>query len=239
MTRAVCLVLATAGFLAEAVLAEEMYYRKDASGALVLTNVPSSTDLRAYRGHGPLRVTSTGEEYREMIARTALSHGIHPDFVFAVAAVESNFNSRAVSEKGAQGLMQLMPDTAARFGVADSFNPAQNVLGGVRYMRYLLDLFKGDSRLALAAYNAGENVVLRGGGVPPYPETRRYVSKVLQMFGGKKPLVTREPPRPAAMRPAPQPIKTFTDDAGVVHYTDSEPPKSTPSPTATPVDGPR
>jgi soluble lytic murein transglycosylase-like protein len=239
MTRAACLLMATAGFLAQAAAAEEMYYRKDASGTLVLTNVPSSTELRAFRGHGPLRVTSSGEEYRELIARTALSHGIHPDLVFAVAAVESNFDSRAVSEKGAQGLMQLMPDTAARFGVADSFNPAQNILGGVRYMRYLLDLFKGDSRLALAAYNAGESVVLSRGGVPPYPETRRYVSKVLQMFGGKKPLVSREPARATAARPAPQPIKTYTDAAGVVHYTDSEPPKSTPSPTATPADGAR
>jgi len=240
MTRAACLVMATAGFLAQAAAAEEMYYRKDASGTLVLTNVPSSTELRAYRGHGPLRVTSSGEEYRELIARTALSHGIHPDLVFAVAAVESNFDSRAVSEKGAQGLMQLMPDTAARFGVADSFNPAQNILGGVRYMRYLLDLFKGDSRLALAAYNAGESVVLSRGGVPPYPETRRYVSKVLQMFGGKKPLVSRDPGRATAARPAaPQPIKTYIDAAGVVHYTDAEPPKSTPSPTATPADGAR
>ncbi|HEV8702483.1 MAG TPA: lytic transglycosylase domain-containing protein [Candidatus Polarisedimenticolia bacterium] len=236
MTRAACFVMATAGLLAQAASADEMYYRKDASGALVLTNVPSSTDLRAYRGHGPLRVTSSGEEYRELIARTALSHGIHPDLVFAVAAVESNFDSRAVSEKGAQGLMQLMPDTAARFGVADAFNPAQNVLGGVRYMRYLLDLFKGDSRLALAAYNAGENVVLSRGGVPPYPETRRYVSKVLQLFGGKKPIISREPPRPPASRPTAAPIKTYTDAAGVVHMTDSEPPKSTPSPTAPPPD---
>ena len=237
MTRTACLVMATAGLLAHAAAAEEMYYRKDASGALVLTNVPSRPDLRAYRGHGPLRVTSSGEEFREMIARTALDHGIHPDLVFAVAAVESNFNTRAVSEKGAQGLMQLMPDTAARFGVADAFNPAQNVLGGVRYMRYLLDLFKGDSRLALAAYNAGENVVLSRGGVPPYPETRRYVSKVLQMFGGKKPFVPRKAPRTAAVA-APQPIRSFVDAAGVVHYTDSEPPKKAPSPPA-PADGSR
>lgn len=237
MTRAACCVVATACLLAPAAAAEEMYYRKDASGALVLTNVPSRPDLQAFRGHGPLRVTSSGEEFRELIARTALNHGIHPDLVFAVAAVESNFNVRAVSEKGAQGLMQLMPDTAARFGVGDAFNPAQNVLGGVRYMRYLLDLFKGDSRLALAAYNAGENVVLSRGGVPPYPETRRYVAKVLQMFGGKKPLVPREAARPAAAgRAAPQPIRSFVDAAGVVHYTDSEPPKSAPSPPA-PADG--
>lgn len=236
MRRAACVIVATVAVLAQAVTAGEIYYRKDASGALVLTNVPSRTDLRTYRGHGPLRVTSSGKEYRELIAHTALTHGIHPDLVFAVAAVESNFNYRAVSEKGAQGLMQLMPDTAARFGVADAFNPAQNVLGGVRYLRYLLDLFKGDSRLALAAYNAGENVVLRGGGIPPYPETRRYVTKVMQLFGGKKPLISREPPRPPAARPAPQPIKTFTDNAGIVHFTDSEPPKSVPSPTAPPAD---
>jgi len=236
VTRAACFVMATAGLLAQSAAADEMYYRKDASGALVVTNVPSSTDLRAFRGHGPLRVTSSGKEYRELIARTALTHGIHPDLVFAVAAVESNFNYRAVSEKGAQGLMQLMPETAARFGVADAFNPAENVLGGVRYLRYLLDLFKGDSRLALAAYNAGENVVLSRGGVPPYPETRRYVSKVLQLFGGKKPIISREPPRPPAARPPVAPIKTYTDAAGVVHFTDLEPPQSTPSPTAPPPD---
>src|SRR5207245_3063848 len=152
---------------------------------------------------------------------TALEHGIHPDLVFAVAAVESNFNVRAVPEKGAQGLMQLMPDTAARFGVADPFNPAENVLGGVRYMRYLLDLFKGDSRLAVAAYNAGENVVLASRGVPPYPETRRYVDRVLKMFGGKRPFV-RAPagPRAPAARATPQPIRSYTDAAGVVHFTD-------------------
>jgi soluble lytic murein transglycosylase-like protein len=238
MRRAACVVLAGAGLVAQAAAGEEIYYRKDDNGALVLTNVPSRPDLRAYRGHGPLRVTSSGEEFRELIARTALKHGIHPDLVFAVAAVESNFNVRAVSEKGAQGLMQLMPDTAARFGVADPFNPAQNVLGGVRYMRYLLDLFKGDSRLVLAAYNAGENVVLANRGVPPYPETRRYVAKVLKMFGGKKPLLPRDAPRPAAAaRTTPQPIRSFTDAAGVVHYTDTEPPRGAPSPPA-PADRP-
>jgi soluble lytic murein transglycosylase len=235
MNRTACLVLALAGLPAPAMTAEEIYYRRDANGALVLTNVPDRPDFRAYRGHGPLRVTSSGEEFREMIERTASQHGIHPDLVFAVAAVESNFNSRAVSEKGAQGLMQLMPDTAARFGVADPFNPSENVLGGVRYMRYLLDLFKGDSRLALAAYNAGENVVLAGRGVPPYPETRRYVEKVLKMFGGKKPLLVQAAQkRPPAARGATQPIRSYIDAAGVVHITDGEPPAAAPSPTPRP-----
>jgi hypothetical protein len=232
MRQAACLVLAGAGLFAPATAGDEIYYRRDANGALVLTNVPDSPDLRAYRGHGPLPVTNSGEEYREMIERTALKHGIHPDLVFAVAAVESNFNSRAISEKGAQGLMQLMPDTAARFGVADAFNPAENVLGGVRYMRYLLDLFNGDSRLALAAYNAGENVVLAGRRVPPYPETRRYVEKVLKMFGGRKPLLTQAASKPLpAARATPQPIRSFIDAAGVVHITDGEAPSATPSPT--------
>src|SRR5213593_2648363 len=232
MRQAACLVLAGAGLLAPAVAGDEIYYRRDANGALVLTNVPDRPDLRAYRGHGPLPVTSSGEEFRELITRTALTHGIHPDLVFAVAAVESNFNVRAVSEKGAQGLMQLMPDTATRFGVADPFNPAENVLGGVRYMRYLLDLFKGDSRLAVAAYNAGENVVLANRGVPPYPETRRYVERVLRMFGGKRPLLApavRKPP-PAAPRSTAPPIRSYVDAAGIVHLTDGEPPAAALSP---------
>src|SRR2546426_6357219 len=216
MRQAACLVLAGAGLLAPAVAGDEIYYRRDANGALVLTNVPDRPDLRAYRGPGPLPVTHSGEEFRELIERASLQHGIHPDLVFAVAAVESNFNSRAVSEKGAQGLMQLMPDTAARFGVVDPFNPAENVLGGVRYMRYLLDLFKGDSRLALAAYNAGENVVLAGRGVPPYPETRRYVDRVLKMFGGKRPFVPGAGARAPAARATPQPIRSYTDAAGAV-----------------------
>src|SRR3989441_6353052 len=209
MRQAACLVLAGAGLLAPAVAGDEIYYRRDANGALVLTNVPDRPDLRAYRGHGPLPVTHSGEEFRELIYRTAVKHGIHPDLVFAVAAVESNFNSRAVSEKGAQGLMQLMPETAARFGVADPYNPADNVLGGVRYMRYLLDLFKGDSRLAVAAYNAGENVVLASRGVPPYPETRRYVDKVLKMFGGKKPFVPGAGARAPAARATPPPVSPY------------------------------
>ena len=234
MKHAACVVLASAGLMLPAAAGEEIYYRRDANGALVLTNVPDRQDLRAYRGHGPLPVTSSGKEYRELIERTALQHGIHPDLVFAVAAVESNFNVRSVSEKGAQGLMQLMPETAARFGVVDPFNPAENVLGGVRYMRYLLDLFKGDSRLAVAAYNAGENVVIASRGVPPYPETRRYVDRVLKMFGGKRPFVPGAGVRAPAARATPQPISSYTDAAGVVHITDGEAPKPGASPTAPP-----
>jgi len=235
MRPAACLVLAGAGLIIPVLAGDEIYYRRDANGALVLTNVPDRPDLRAYRGHGPLSVTSSGEEFRELIYRTAVNHGILPELVFAVAAVESNFNARAVSEKGAQGLMQLMPDTAVRFGVADPFNPAENVLGGVRYMRYLLDLFKGDSRLALAAYNAGESVVLAARGVPPYPETRRYVDKVLKMFGGRKPFLAQAAQRPLpAAGGTPQPIHSFIDAAGVVHFTDGVPPKPAPSSTPGP-----
>jgi len=235
MRRAACLILAVAALIAPALAGDDIYYRRNADGSLVLTNVPDRPDLRAYTGHGPLPVTRSGEEFRELIYRTAVKHGIHPELVFAVAAVESNFNSRAVSEKGAQGLMQLMPDTAARFGVADPFNPADNVLGGVRYMRYLLDLFNGDSRLALAAYNAGENAVLATRSVPPYPETRRYVARILKMFGGRKPLLTPVAPRSlAGGRGTPQPIRSYTDAAGVVHFTDGEAPSAQPSPAASP-----
>jgi soluble lytic murein transglycosylase-like protein len=167
----------------------------------------------------------SGEEFREVIWRTALRYGVHPDLVYAMAAVESNFDPRAVSSKGAQGLMQLMPDTAARFGATDLFDPVENVLAGVRYMRHLLDMFGGDARLALAAYNAGENVVLANRGIPPYQETRSYVGKVMRLFGGASKSPYASPPRRpvAAGRAVESPIYSYTDDAGVVHYSDHPP----------------
>jgi soluble lytic murein transglycosylase-like protein len=184
MNRAAYLVLALAGLPSQALAGEEIYYRRDANGALVLTNVPDRPDFRAYRGHAPLNVTSSGAEYRELIERTASQHGIHPDLVFAVAAVESNFNSRAVSEKGAQGLMQLMPETASLLGVRNSFDPQQNIDGGVRHLRGLIDRFGNDLPLALAAYNAGEKAVINYRGIPPFPETRDYVTRVLHLYDG-------------------------------------------------------
>ena len=162
---------------------ERIYYRTDENGAMVLTNVPDRKDLRAYPGFEGKRARRSGERFKALINSTALRHGIHPEFVHAVIDVESAFDPNALSKKGAQGLMQLMPATAQRFGVSNAFNPAQNIDGGTRYLRYLLDLFGGDKRLALAAYNAGENKVLQVKGVPPYRETRNYVAKVLRRFG--------------------------------------------------------
>jgi soluble lytic murein transglycosylase-like protein len=210
--------------------AEEIYYRRDSSGALVLTNVPDHQDLRAVRADTRLPGLHSGEAYRELIWRTALKQGVAPDLVYAVAAVESNFNARAVSAKGAQGLMQLMPETAARFGVIDPFNPADNVLGGARYLRYLIDLFNGDLRLALAAYNAGENIVMTLKSVPPYPETAGYVRKVMKLFGGKPPLVQKKAGQAVLGGRATQTaIYGYTDGQGVVHITD-QPPAAAPSP---------
>ena len=108
--------------------------------------------------------------------------GLDPRLVMAVMAVESSFRADAVSPKNAQGLMQLIPETAIRFGVVDPFDPRQNVAGGMKYLRWLLDQFEGDNRLALAAYNAGENAVWKYKGIPPYDETQSYVRRVLSLY---------------------------------------------------------
>jgi soluble lytic murein transglycosylase-like protein len=110
-----------------------------------------------------------------VVDQIAASHSLPPQLVHSVIQVESNYNTLAVSPKGAQGLMQLMPATARRFGVANAFDPIDNIEGGTRYLKYLLDLYNGDYRLALAAYNAGEGAVGKYGSVPPYPETQNYL----------------------------------------------------------------
>jgi len=182
--RALVALLLLAGSEGLAFSGDAIYYRRDADGNLVITNVPDRRDLRVMQpaSRAPIRPGS-GAAYRGLIDGAAREAGIHPDLVYAVAAVESSFDPHARSEKGAQGLMQLMPETADRFGVRDPFDPQQNVRGGTLFLRHLLDLFDGDVRLALAAYNAGENVVLAMHKVPPYEETRTYVSKVLKRFG--------------------------------------------------------
>jgi len=127
----------------------------------------------------PSPVVST-VPYANLIHAAAARHGLDEKLVTKVIAAESNFNPRAVSPKQARGLMQLMPQTAALLSVRDVFDPAQNIDAGTRYLRALLDKYKGDLRLALAAYNAGPDMVEKYGGVPPFAETQNYVDKILR-----------------------------------------------------------
>ena len=117
------------------------------------------------------------------IREVAVRHHIAPILVAAIVEAESEFNPRAVSRRGARGLMQLMPATAAAVQVEDTFNPYENIEGGVRHLRRLMDRFNGDLPQVLAAYNAGEQAVVLYGGVPPYGETRRYVARILRRIG--------------------------------------------------------
>jgi len=124
-------------------------------------------------------------KYDPLIERYAEKYRIDATLVRAVIQVESNFNFRCVSNKGARGLMQLMPATATRFGVTEVHDPEQNIRAGVQYLAYLLRLFEDDLSRALAAYNAGENAVIKYGGIPPYSETEQYVKKALTVYYGR------------------------------------------------------
>ena len=158
---------------------------------------------------------------RELVNRevdgSAARYGIDPLLVHSVIRVESNYNPVAVSPKGAEGLMQLIPSTARRFGVSNSFDVHENIDAGVKYLKYLLDLF-GDDKLALAAYNAGESAVMRYGNVPPYPETIDYVYRVGRARDAARqnaPAVQAPPvPEPAPGPPPARPVEAYVDDEG-------------------------
>lgn len=179
-------ILVMAGFFAAAIAAEsraDYYSYVDSKGVVHLTNAPTSSRYkwimsengRSKSKRSPVNRSS----YDTLIENISSAHGIETALVKAIIKVESDFDTYAVSEDGAAGLMQLMPGTAAKMGVTDSHDPGQNVRGGVKFLKKLLGTFKSDLRLALAAYNAGENAVLKYGKVPPYPETKNYVEKVL------------------------------------------------------------
>lgn len=161
----------------------EIYSRIDENGVARFTNAPTTPDYRLLQpGVLPSASRLTASSIDGLIEAFAAEHSIDSALIRAVIRAESNFNHRAVSRKGAQGLMQLMPATIWRLSVGDAFDPHENIGAGVRYLRQLLDQFQGDLTLALAAYNAGENAVLRYRGVPPYQETREYVKKVLSLY---------------------------------------------------------
>ena len=149
------------------------------------------------------------------ITEAARKHGVNANLVRAIIQQESNFNPSAVSNKGAMGLMQLMPGTARSLGVTDPFDPEQNVDAGVRHLKHLLDNFNGDVGLSLAAYNAGQGAVQRNGGVPPFAETRNYVRRITSLYG-KGDLATQW------SGPIRAPIHVTRDERGVLTFTNTE-----------------
>jgi soluble lytic murein transglycosylase len=161
----------------------EMYQYVDAKGTISLTNVPSDTRYRRIDLHpNRLHPVLSEEELEPVISRFSRQHQLHPALIRAIIKAESDFDPRAVSRAGAVGLMQLMPQTAVRLEVRDLYDPEDNIGGGTKYLRQLLDRFRGNLPLALAAYNAGERVVDRYRTLPPIDETRQYVRKVLRYY---------------------------------------------------------
>jgi soluble lytic murein transglycosylase-like protein len=221
MVVAVCLALAAA-----APASAQIYAIRDENGVLTLSDKPLGEGAQTYAVRGAsstVRVTRGGSEgvrssqWDDVIDYRAREHGVRADLVRAVIQVESAFNPRARSHKGAMGLMQLMPATARDLGVRNAYDPLENIRGGVTYLRSLLDRFDGNEELALAAYNAGPGAVTKyGGTIPPYRETRDYVTRIQGKAGtsvGARSVIYR--------------ITELIEGEAVVRYSNQRPPRGT------------
>ncbi|MGH9430289.1 MAG: lytic transglycosylase domain-containing protein [Terriglobia bacterium] len=196
---------------------------EDAQGHRLFVNANASGDqpgfLSSLGTAAPSATAAASAErpqrFRQVIRQEAGRADVDPELVRAIIKVESGGNPEAISPKGAQGLMQLIPATARRFGVDNPFDPSQNIHGGVTYLRYLLDLFKGNLPLTLAAYDAGEHRVIRNGGIPSIPETQNYVRKVTALYHARGASNSAAQTARQAQPPA---IYRFVDSSGVVHF---------------------
>lgn len=154
----------------------------------VSTRRPAVSVRPSFQAMVTQRMTAqaTPEALSPIIDEAAAQYQVRPELLNALIQAESNYNTQAVSPRGAQGLTQLMPGTASSLGVDNPFDARQNIFGGARYLRQQLDQFGGDERMALAAYNAGPGAVRRYGGIPPYPETRQYVTRIMSLAGERE-----------------------------------------------------
>ncbi len=211
-------------FLTTAAKADQIIVLVDDNGHKVFVNTgdaPTSVGwmTRSFHAHGSDASTPPPANINRLVEQTASRLQVDPDLIRAIIRVESDFDPKAVSSKGAMGLMQLIPETARRFGVMNAFDPKQNLEGGVNYLKYLLGVFGGDLSLSLAAYNAGEHTVQRVGGIPAIPETQDYVRKVTSIYQtGDVPT----PSKAAAKEPPKASITRYVDQNGVVHFTNVE-----------------
>ncbi len=172
------------------VAAADIYMRVGKNGTAYFSNVPVSSGYNLYmrtERNGGNNLKNYGHIlYKNIILKASKKYNVSPKLIEAVIKAESGFNIKAVSDKGAEGLMQLMPQTQRRLDVADPFNPSQNIYGGTEYLKSLIAKYRGNLPLALAAYNAGSKAVKKYGGIPPYDETRNYVNEVMEYYKEKR-----------------------------------------------------
>ena len=220
-------ILAAVVVLSQFSFGQALYSYVDDSGARVFTNLaPTSpvSDLKMI-GSPPAPVPPPSasnpkvEAYNTIIEKYANDYRVDPSLVHSIISTESAFNPKAVSPKGARGLMQLMPATAKRLGVSNSFDPAQNIQGGVKYLRSLLDTFNEDLPLSLAAFNAGENLVQRLGRIPAIRETQDYVKSVTKKYDKKK----NEQGSQAVEKERRPVMYRYFDESGTLHLTNIPP----------------
>jgi soluble lytic murein transglycosylase-like protein len=188
------------------------------SGAVMRAARSAASEVHTYldgraQTHQTLNRAFTQQDIEAAIDEAAARHHVDPSLVRSVVKVESNFNPNALSRKGAMGLMQLMPSTARSLNVSNPFDPQQNVDAGVRHLRSLLDSYKGNVRLSLAAYNAGSGAVARSAGVPHFKETQNYVRRITNLYNGGEPVFSN---------PVREPVVVQRDAQGVLHMSNTE-----------------